>query len=150
MSLILESCSEGLCLLLVSWLAQKSEHVLLVSLNARLIKRIHTENITADTASLLEEIEEGSEVVLVDALDAERELRHTTVDVSELCSELCHRVALLNMLACEEVKAVKVLRIILDKHRALALLYCNHSLHEGALTVLDVLAHRVKVCCEVD
>ena len=58
MSLILESCSEGLCLLLVSWLAKKSEHVLLVSLNARLVERIHTENITADTASLLEEIEE--------------------------------------------------------------------------------------------
>ena len=83
MSLILESCSEGLCLLLVAWLAQKSEHVLLVSLYARLVERIHTEDITADTACLLEEIEEGSEVVLVDALDAERELRHTTVEDGE-------------------------------------------------------------------
>ena len=146
---MLEPCSEGLCLLLIAWLAKKSEHVLLVSLNAWLVERIHTEDIAADTASLLEEIEEGSEVVLVDALDAERELRHAAVDVSELCSELCHRVALLNMLSSKEVKAVKVLRVVLDKHRTLALLYCNHSLHEGALTVLDVLAHRVEVSCKV-
>ena len=53
------------------------------------------------------------------------------------------------MLSCKEVETVEVLRIILDKHRAVALLYCNHSLHEGTLTVLDVLTHRVEVSCEV-
>ena len=53
---------------------------------------------------------------LIDALNAERELWHAAIDVSELCSELCHRIALLNVLSCEEVKTIKVLRIILNEH----------------------------------
>ena len=65
----LESCSESLCLLLIAWLAEEGKHVLLVSFNAWLVERIHAEHLTADTACLLEEIEEGSEVVLVHALD---------------------------------------------------------------------------------
>ena len=146
---LLKSSFESLCLSLVSRLAEKSEHVLLVCLHTRLVERIHAKDVAADSACLLEEVEEGSEVMLVDALDRERELRHSAVDVSELGSELCHRVALLHMLSCKEVKAVEILRIALDEHRASALLHCNDSLHEGALTVLDVLAHRVEVCGEV-
>ena len=65
----LESCLEGFCHLLISRLTEKGEHILLVSLNSRLIKRIYSKYITADTACLLEEVEEGSEVVLIDALD---------------------------------------------------------------------------------
>ena len=95
----LKSSAESLCLSLVTWLAEKSEHVLLVSLYTWLVERIHAENVTADTAGLLEEIEEGSEVLFVHALDRERNLRNATVDMSELGSELSHRVALLDMLA---------------------------------------------------
>ena len=67
----LESCSQSIGLSLVAWLAEEGEHVLLVGLDARLVERIDAEHVAADTAGLLEEIEEGSEVVFVDALDAE-------------------------------------------------------------------------------
>ena len=141
MSLILESCSEGLCLLLVAWLAQKSEHVLLVSLYARLVERIHTEDITADTACLLEEIEEGSEVVLVHALDRERNLRNTTVDMCELYAQLSHLVDLVEALACEEVQSVEILLVGGHYEAVVGILYRNHGLEDGALALLNPLTH---------
>jgi len=65
----LESCLKSGSHLLITRLTEKSEHVLLVSLHARLIERIHAENVSADAACLLEEIEESTEVVLVHTLD---------------------------------------------------------------------------------
>ena len=137
------------CLLLIAWLAKKSEHILLVCLDARLVEWVNVNHVTADTASLLEEIEESSEVVLIDTLDRNCNLRNAAVDVSKLGSELSHKVALLNMLSSEEIKAVKVLRVVLNEHRAVALLNAYNSLHKVTLTILDVLTHRVKVCSEV-
>ena len=68
---ILESCLESLSLCLITWLAEEGEHVLLVCLNTWLVEWVDAEHVAADTASLLEEVEEGAEVVLVDALDCE-------------------------------------------------------------------------------
>ena len=66
---LLKSSFESLCLSLVSRLAEEGEHVLLVCLHTRLVERIHAKDVSADSACLLEEVEEGSEVMLVDALD---------------------------------------------------------------------------------
>ena len=55
MKLQLESCSELFCLSLVAWL----------------VERIHAKNVTADTTGLLEEIEEGTEVLRI-AFDEHR------------------------------------------------------------------------------
>ena len=82
----LESCLEGLSHFLITRLSKKSEHVLLVCLNTWLVEWIYAKNVTADTASLLEEIEESTEVVLVDALDRECKLWNATVDVCKLSS----------------------------------------------------------------
>ena len=66
---ILETSLKGSSLLLIAWLAEKSEHILLVCLDARLVEWVNVNHVTADTASLLEEIEESSDVVLIDTLD---------------------------------------------------------------------------------
>ena len=44
--LFLESCLESSLLILVAWLAEKSEHILLVSLNTGLVERIYGEEVT--------------------------------------------------------------------------------------------------------
>ena len=49
----------------VARLVEKSKHILLVSLNTWLVERIHFLNKTADTASLLEEVDKLSDIVLV-------------------------------------------------------------------------------------
>ena len=112
----LESSLKSFCHLFVTRLSKKSEHVLLISLDAWLVERIHAKHVAADSACLLEEIEEGTEVVLVHALDGEGDLRYASVDMRKLGSKLSHSVALLYMLTCEEVKTIKVLRIVLDEH----------------------------------
>ena len=61
----LKSCLKSLRLLLISRFAEKSKHILLISLHARLIEWIHAKDIAADSASLLKEIEESTEVILV-------------------------------------------------------------------------------------
>ena len=44
-------------LFLISRLSQQSEHVALITLNARLVKGIHSQQITADAAGKFKEIE---------------------------------------------------------------------------------------------
>ncbi len=53
-----ESCLELSLLIFVAGLAEKSEHVLLVSLNAGLVEGVDCEEITGDAACLLEEVDE--------------------------------------------------------------------------------------------
>ena len=100
----LDSLEDFLGLSLVTGLAKKGEHVLLVGLNSGLVERIDSEQVGADAARKLEEIEQSTEVVLVYLLDSYLELRNTAVDMGDLYAELSHRVAMLYVLAGEEVE----------------------------------------------
>lgn len=53
----LQPFHENFPLCLVARLAKKGKHILLVALDARLVEGIHTQNISADTAGKLKEIE---------------------------------------------------------------------------------------------
>ena len=63
---ILESCADSLALLLVAGFVEQCEHVLLVSLYTGLVEGVYAKNVTADAATDFEEIDELSEVVLVE------------------------------------------------------------------------------------
>ena len=56
----LKSLKEFFSLCLIAGLAEKGEHVLLVALNAGLVEGVNTEDVTADTAGELEEVEQLS------------------------------------------------------------------------------------------
>ena len=114
----LKSLSEFLALSLISRLVQKSKHILLVSLHTRLVERIHTEDVCRYATSLLEEVEELSEIVLVDFLHSHAKLRHAAVDVGEFGAQFSHSIAFLNVLACKEVEPVKILFVALDDDAA--------------------------------
>ena len=119
----------GLRLLLIARLAEKGKHVLLVGLHTRLVERIHPKDVCADAAGLFKEIEEGAEIVLVYLLDRYGKLRNTAIDMGKLGPEFGHGVALLDMLACQEVEPVKILRVIGDGHAAVALFHGDDRLH---------------------
>ena len=67
--LFLQSCADCLALLLVAWLVKECEHVLLVCLYTWLVEWVHAKNVAADTATDLKEVEQLTDVVLVELWD---------------------------------------------------------------------------------
>ena len=63
---ILEASLNSLSLLLISRLLKQGEHILLVSLNTRLVEWVYAEHIATDTARLLKEVEQRTDRGLVD------------------------------------------------------------------------------------
>ena len=147
--LLCELGTDGLCLLLVAWLLKKGEHILLVSLNTWLVEGVDTEDVARDTTTQLEEIYELTVVVGVELLNRDEDVWHTTVNVSEASTELCVLVYLVDALASEEVQTVKVLLILWEEQLIVWILYRDAGLEDGALAVLNPLAHRVQVGSEV-
>ena len=72
--LVSQTLLNSLALSLISWLVEQSKHILLVSLNTWLVEWVYTEDVAADTASNLEEVDNLTKVVLV-------ELRNRKADV---------------------------------------------------------------------
>ena len=70
--------------------------------------------------------------------------------MGELCSELCHGVAVFHVLTCKVVELVEVLLVAADDYLAVALLDVDNGLEHNPVTVLDELTHGVKVGGEID
>ena len=96
---------------LVAGLVEQSEHILLVCLYTRLVEWVNTQHVSADTTSNLEEVDELSDVVLVQLRNADAHVGHTTIHVSQLCTQLSHLVHLVNTLASQEVQSVQILLV---------------------------------------
>ena len=109
--LLSQTLLDSLALSLIAWLVEQSEHILLVSLNTRLVEWVDTLDVTRDAASLLEEVDELTEIVLVELRNADADVRNTTIDVSQTRTELSHLVDLTDTLASKEVQTVEVLLI---------------------------------------
>ena len=77
----LQPLAQLFALLLVARLAEQREHILLVGFHAGLIERIDPERITAHAAGLLEEIEQRSQIILVELGQLDPDIGHAPVDI---------------------------------------------------------------------
>ena len=148
-SLASKTSLDSLALSLISWFVEQCKHVLLVCLYSRLVERVNSEDIAADAATNLEEVDELAEIILVEFGHRDADVRHTTVNVCKACAEFCHLVDIIHALASEEVQTVKVLLIIGEEHGAVGFLNADDCLVDGALAFLNPLTHRVEVGGEV-
>ena len=65
----LETCANCFALLLVAGLVEQGEHISLVILYTGLVEGVNAKNVTADTAGNLEEVDELTNVILVELGD---------------------------------------------------------------------------------
>ena len=123
----LQALFDGLGGLFVAGLFQQGEHVLLVGLYTGLVERIHTQDVGADTAGKLEEIEQAANIEGVHLLEVHVHLGHAAVNVSQHGSQFGHVVAVLHVLTGQVVQLVQVLGIRLNNHAALGILYVENA-----------------------
>ena len=86
---LIKSCLEIRLAILIAGFAEKSKHIFLVAFNAGLIKRIYTKHISADCTSLLQEIDEITEVVFIHLFHFKNNVRNITVRMCKDCSLIC-------------------------------------------------------------
>ena len=95
-------------LLFKAFLAQQREHVLLVSLHAGLVEGVHVEQVTADGASHLEEINQFAKDACRDFGDDDADVGHATVLVGQNGAQFGFVVHLADALARNVVQLVEV------------------------------------------
>jgi hypothetical protein len=64
-----KSCLDSFGLFFVAGLVQQCKHILLVCFHTRLVERIDSQNITADTASYFKEVEQTSDAFFIQCRD---------------------------------------------------------------------------------
>src|SRR5574344_2412294 len=146
---VLKTSLDSLALSLISWFVEQCKHVLLVCLYSRLVERVNSEDIAADAATNLEEVDELAEIILVEFGHRDADVRHTAINVSKACAKLCHLVYVIHALAGEEVQSVEVLIVVGEEHCAVGLLYADDSFVDSALAFLNPLTHGVEIGSEV-
>ncbi len=152
---LLESLLDSLAFSFVARLIEQSEHVLLVCFHTRLVEWVDTKNESADAASLLEEVDELAEVVLIELVDGDADVWHATIHVSELSAKFCHVVHFVDTLACEEVQTVEVFFVGWNSECVVWSIHRDNRFEDGTLTVLNPLTHGMEVggeihCCWED
>ena len=141
----LQSLCKLFCEFVEARLAEEGEHVFLVSLHTRLVERVDAEHIAANTASLLEEIEQSAEMVCVEGFSLHGNLRNAAVDVGQTRAEHSFFVAIFYSLAGKVVQAVEIFAVRRDFNLAGRVLHADYSLEHNPLAFLNILAHRVQV-----
>ena len=74
----------------------------------RLVERIDSQNITADTASYFKEVEQTSDAFFIQCRDNDAHVGYAAVNVGKLCAQFSHLVHFVHVLACQEVQSVEV------------------------------------------
>ena len=64
-------------------------------------------------------------------------------------TKLCHLVDIVNTFPCKEVKTIKVLLVVWEKHLSVWCLNTYDSLEDSTLTLLNPLSHRMEVSSEI-
>ena len=113
---------ESSLLILIARLAEESEHILLVALNAGLVEGVDTEHISAYGASLLEEVNHVAEALLSSVIKLENNVGNAALSMSEDSALICASVYNRHVLVCEEVKTVKVCSVVFKEEVLLGLL----------------------------
>ena len=114
-----------------------------------MVEGIHAQDVAADAASLLEEVEQATDAFLVQGGDGEAQVGHAAVHVGQLGAELGHLVHLVHVLAGQEVQAVQVLFVRGHLQAVIGLLHGDDCLVDAAFAFLNPLAHAVQVGGEV-
>ena len=70
---------DGLALGLVARLVEQGKHVFLVGLDTWLVERVHIEDVAAHAASLLKEVDELAQVLLLEGRHGDEQVGHATV-----------------------------------------------------------------------
>ena len=128
---------------------KQCEHILLVSFYSGLIKRIHTEHIAGDTACALEEIDELTEVVFIDLLKAQVDIRNTAINVRKLGTKFGHLIDFIYAFSSKEIQTIEILFVHRHDNRFIGFLDRNNRLEDSAFALLNPLTHRVKIGCEI-
>ena len=95
---------DSLALCLISGFVEQCKHILLVSLHARLVEWIDTKHIATDAAGYLKEIDELSDVILVELWHGDVNIGHAAIHMSQLGTQFCHLVHFIHTLASEEFR----------------------------------------------
>ena len=106
-----------------------------------MVEWVNAQHVARDTASALEEVDKLTDVILVDLVKLNQDIRHAAVDVCEACTEFSHLVDFIHTLACQEVESVEVLLIHWHAYFAVCLIDRDHGLEDRTLTILDPLTH---------
>ena len=108
----LKTLHQFLALLLISRFSEKREHIFLITLHTRLVKWVHSQYISADSAGKLEEIEQLAETEFVLFRNTDHEIRNISIGVSQLRS--LHRVLIhkIKRLSSEIIQSVQILSLI--------------------------------------
>ena len=141
---------EGFGFGFVTGFAEEGEHVLLVSFDTGLVEGVDVEEQTAHTAGAFEEVDELSEIVLVELGEDDAQVGHAAVDVSDARTEFGHLVHFVHALAGEEVEAVEVLFVGGEEDGVVGVFDRDDGFEDGAFAFLDPLSHGVEVGGEVD
>ena len=138
---LFQSSLDSFRFFLVAGFVEQGEHILLVRLHARLVERIDTEDVTGYTAGTLEEVNELTDVILVQALEADMYVRYTAIDVCQTCAEFSHLVDFVHTLAGEEVQTIEVLAVAGDTYFLFGSVDRDNRLEDITLTFLYPLTH---------
>ena len=126
-------------LCLISRLTKKGKHILLIRLNAGLVKGVDVQHITGYCASKLKEIHEVAEGICAPVLKLQNDIGNRTVGMSKQCSEHCRLINVIKLLACKEIESVNV-SIIMGNFKGCAIiLYTDNGFKEIALSILNIL-----------
>ena len=136
-----ETGFDGFGFFFVAGFCEEGEHVALVGLDTGLVEGVHTEDVAADTASLLEEVDELAEVFLFKCGKGDEDVGDTTVDVCDAGTEFSHLVDFVDVLACDVVETVEVCFVGGDELFVSALLNRDYGLENCAFAFLNPLTH---------
>ena len=102
----------------------------------RLVERIDSQNITADTASYFEEVEQTSDAFFIQCRDNDAHVGYAAVNVGKLCAQFSHLVHFVHVLACQEVQSVEVGFVRRYLQGVLCLLHGDDSFVDGTFAFL--------------
>ena len=126
-------------------LAEESIHIVLISLNSRLVKGIHPERVAGNRTGKLEEVNKITEVTGTSAVKLQYHVRNAAVGMRKHRGKERVVIDLMHRLAGNEVHTVDICRVIRYDEGADIVIYIDDRLEYIASSLLDILTEGVKV-----
>ncbi len=117
LNFLLKSLQKSLSRFLITRFSEECKHIFLVALHTRLIERIYSQKISADSHRKFKEIKQLSELKLILLRNLHHKVRHIAVRVREDRSVHRTLVDKIHIFACEVVEPVKIYRLLIQHDR---------------------------------